>query len=344
MRPHAAQALRRCRVTASTGPRKRSRMTTQVATLDLTRAIAFELHGLFRALDLRIQAPELVRQKLEAASRRIDELLAAEWTLVPDSVTESLERVADLLRTWTPDTTDTSAWADLKAQLRERYASLSSALRRERVKVPELRPTNYARSAFHVGAALVCLVLIVVLTSEQLPWAAGAFAAWAWSMEGLRRVSKRANAAMMAFFRPIAHEQERERVNSATWYMTSLVLLALTGSPLLCVTGVAVLGLADPLAGLVGRRFGRIRLMNGRSLEGTLTFVLVGTLAARGAMLLVDTTLASGSLWVTALAAGLAGGVVELASRRVDDNLSIPMASAGTAAAVLSLLGSSAWG
>lgn len=315
-------------------------MTTQVATLEHSQAIAFELHGLFRALDLRIQTPELVRQKLEAANRRIDELLAAEWTLVPDSVTESIERLAELLRTWTQEEPhDTSTWVDLKAQLRERYAGLSTALRRERVKVPELRPNNYARSGFHVGAALVCLALVVVLTSQQLPWAAGAFAAWAWTLEGLRRVSKRANAAMMRFFRPIAHEQERDRVNSATWYMTSLVLLALTGSPLLCVTGVAVLGVADPLAGLVGRRFGRVRLVNGRSLEGSLTFVVTGTLAARGAMLLVDTPLGSGALWLTALAAALVGGVVELVSRRIDDNLSIPLAAAATAAGVLTLLG-----
>jgi dolichol kinase len=320
-------------------------MTTQVATLELSQAIAFELHGLFRALDLRIQTPELVRQKLESANRRIDELLAAEWTLVPDSVTESIERLAELLRTWTQDDPDdTSTWVELKAQLRERYAGLSTALRRERVKVPELRPTNYARSGFHIGAAVVCLGLIVGLTSQQLPWAAGAFAAWAWGMEGARRVSKRANAAMMRFFRPIAHEQERDRVNSATWYMTSLVLLALTGSPLLCVKAVDVLGLADPLAGLVGRRFGRVRLINGRSLEGSLTFVVVGTLAARSAMLLVDTTLGSSALWITALAAALAGGVVELASRRIDDNLSIPMAAAATAAVVLTLLGAPPWG
>lgn len=315
-------------------------MTTQVATLELSQAIAFELHGLFRALDLRIQTPELVRQKLEAANRRIDELLAAEWTLVPDSVTESIERLAELLRTWTQDDShDTGAWVELKAQLRERYAGLSTALRRERVKVPELRPTNYARSGFHVGAAGVCLGLVVMLTSEQLPWAAGAFAAWAWTLESLRRVSKRANAAMMRFFRPIAHEQERDRVNSATWYMTSLVILALTGSPLLCVTGVAVLGVADPLAGLVGRRFGRVRLMNGRTLEGSLTFVVAGMLAARGAMLLVDTPLGAGALWLTAGAAALVGGVVELVSRRIDDNLSIPLAAAATAAAVITLLG-----
>jgi len=320
-------------------------MTAQVATLQLPHALALELHGLFRALDRRLQAPELVSAKLDAASRRLDEWLAADWSLVPESVIESIERVAELLRRWAPDDLhDTSAWTELKAQLRETYAGLSTALRRERVRVPELRPANLTRSAFHTLSALVCLGLVVLLTPRQLPWAAGAFAAWAWSLEGLRRVSPRANVALMAFFRPIAHEQERDRVNSATWYMTSLVLLALTYSPILCVASVAVLGLADPLAGLVGRRFGRVRLVNNRSLEGTLTFVVAGTLAARAAMLLVETSAGGSALWLTALAAALAGAVAELLSRRIDDNLSIPMAAAAVAAVTLLSLGASPWG
>lgn len=316
-------------------------MTTQVATLELSQALAIELHGLFRALDLRIQTPELVRLKLDAASRRLEELLSAEWTLIPDSVTESIERLAELLSTWTPD--DVEAWAELKAQLRESYAGLSIALRRERVKVPELRPTNYARSGFHVVCAVICLVLVTLLTPRQLPWTAGAFALAAWSMESMRRVSKRANVFLMAAFRPVAHEQERERVNSGTWYVTALVLLSLSGSPILCVTAVAVLGFADPLAGLVGRRFGRVRLVNGRSLEGTLTFVVVGTLAARTAMLLVETAASSSTLWLTALAAATAGGLAELFSRRIDDNLSIPVAAGSVAALVLWLLGATLW-
>lgn len=322
-------------------------MTAQVATLELSAALALELHGLFRALDRRLQTPDAIRDRLETASRRLDEWLAADWHLVPDAVSESIERAAELLRAWTPERFyDTSTWAELSAQLREAYAGLSTALRRERVRVPELRPANLTRSLFHAGSAAVCLTLVTLLDPLHLPWASGAFAAWAWSMEGLRRISPRANAVMMAFFRPIAHEQERDRVNSATWYMTALLLLALTFSPVLCVAGVAVLGFADPVAGLVGRRFGRVRLVNGRSLEGTLTFVVVGTLAARAAMLLVDGTVgaSSGTLWATALVAALAGGLAELFSRRIDDNLSIPLVTASTAAVTLLVLGVSPWG
>lgn len=331
-------------------------MTAQVATLELSHALAVELHGLFRALDLRIQTPELVRDKLEAVGQRLDELLDVQWSL-PDAVSEAIDRVAAVLRDFGPEDiqafftssddvaeSPVRSWADLKAQLREAYAGYATALRTERVKVPELRPTNYARSILHAGSAVICLALVVLLTPRQLPWAAGAFAVWAWSMETTRRISPWANEKMMVFFDIIAHEQERFRVNSATWYMTALFLLTLTFSPLLCAVAVAVLGFADPLAGLAGRRWGRVRLVNGRTLEGTAVFVAVGTLAAAGATLLVEHSLTTPMVWGMAVTAAIAGGLAELLSRRVDDNVSIPLATAVASTVAVLLLGGSPWG
>lgn len=315
-------------------------MTAQVATLQLSQALAVEMHGLFRALDLRIRTPELIRDKLDAVALALDELLETEWSL-PEAIAESIERIAEFLRSWAPD--DTETWADLKAQLREIYAGFATALRQERVRVPELRPANYTRSVFHIGSAALCLALILVLSPIQLVWAACGIALTGWTLEALRRISPRANVLMMAVFRPVAHQQEWHRINSATWYVSALALLSLTFSPLLCVIAVAVLGLGDPLAGLVGRRFGRIRLVNGRSLEGSLTFVVVGTLAAMGAMQLVEPSLVASLAWITALAAACTGAIAELLSRRIDDNLSIPIVSAATAALVMALLGLSPW-
>lgn len=311
-------------------------MTTQVATLELSHALAVELHGLFRALDLRIRAPELVRDKLDAAARALDELLAAQWSL-PDNIARCIEHVAELLRDWSPD--DVDAWAELKAQLRVAYASFADALRDEQVKVPELRPANYTRSMFHMGSAVLSLGLVLALPTESLPWAAGGFAVSAWTMETLRRFSPAANRVLMALFRPVAHEQERHRVNSATWYVTALLLLSLTFSPLLAVVGVAVLGFADPLAGLIGRRWGRIKLVNNRSLEGSLGFFAVGTAAALGGIALVAPSMSAGHAWSIATSAAFFGALAELFSRRVDDNFSIPMVASLAAAITALLLG-----
>ena len=90
---------------------------------------------------------------------------------------------------------------------------------------------------------------------------------------------------------------------------------------------VLVLGLADPAAGVVGRRFGRIQLSANRTLEGTLAFVVVGALASL--IWLLATGAAPVQALIVALVAGTAGALAELgSSRRFDDNFSIPVAVA----------------
>ena len=90
--------------------------------------------------------------------------------------------------------------------------------------------------------------------------------------------------------------------------------------------GIAVLGFADPAAAIIGRRYGRIKLVNGRTLEGTATFVAVGTLVAVPWLALVW-GMDPGLALKLGFFGALAGGVAELFSRRVDDNLSIPVAA-----------------
>jgi dolichol kinase len=139
-------------------------------------------------------------------------------------------------------------------------------------------------------------------------------------------------------FGPLAHPHEHHRVNSATWYATALLVLALTHSKLLCTVGVAVLGFGDPAAAVLGRRFGRVRLVHGRTLEGTLSFVGVATAVAFLALWLGYPHPVAGAL-LLALSGALAGGLAELFSLRVDDNLSVPLAAAVAAAGAAWALG-----
>lgn len=210
--------------------------------------------------------------------------------------------------------------------------------RRESIHAPANRPTNYARSLFHVasaGVALSCIELLrapVALLAIAVGWAA-----FAWTCEVARRVSPWVNARLMRLFGPVAHAHETHRVNSATWYATALVLLALTGSTVLCATGVVVLGVGDPIAALVGRRWGRTKLVHGRSLEGTLAFVV-----SAGTVMFVLLTLLHGPLslqarLLLATGAAVAGALAELFSVHVDDNLSVPVSAAAGAWLVATL-------
>ena len=117
------------------------------------------------------------------------------------------------------------------------------------------------------------------------------------------------------------------------------MVLSLTRSPLVCGVGIAVLGYGDPVAALIGRRFGRHKLVHGRSLEGSVAFFtsgLVGSFA-------IASLFAPGVAWITLLAIALAGAcagtLAELFGLRIDDNLSVAVTATAAAAATAILLG-----
>src|SRR5690606_14694671 len=99
--------------------------------------------------------------------------------------------------------------------------------------VPSLRPGNLSRNLFHVGAAaaIVLLVEYALRTKALMVGAATAGAALAWTLEVARRRSARLNRWLMRAFGPVAHPHEHHQINSATWFATSLVALAVLFEP-----------------------------------------------------------------------------------------------------------------
>jgi dolichol kinase len=97
--------------------------------------------------------------------------------------------------------------------------------------------------------------------------------------------------------------------------------------PLCAAAGMAVLMTADAAAALIGRKFGKHKLVNGKSLEGTLAFVLTGVLATGVCISAVGVS----SLLPYVLPAVILAALAELFQKqlKVDDNFSIPLVTAG---------------
>lgn len=298
------------------------------------RDLALQLHGLLSDIDparwedgragtLRARLQELQR-RMEA---RRGHFAALASTLRAEL--SSLDGPAPELR---------ARWLSFKQRVLPAYLELARSLRAEDIHVPSLRPTNYGRNLFHAGSALVGLVSIQLLPM----WAVLAFAvAWAtfgWGSEIANRTSPTLKRMLFRVFGPLAHPHEHHRVNSATWYATALLVLALTHSKLLCTVGVAVLGFGDPAAAVLGRRFGRVKLVHGRTLEGTLCFA-AAAMAAAFLSLRLGYPYPVGEALLLALSGAVAGALAELFSLRVDDNLSVPLSAAAAAAAVAWALG-----
>lgn len=312
-------------------------MSTALATA--TQPIARELHSALLALD-PARFDDTKRAELAARLAGVrDRFTALLESADRDAVAERLAALAEVLRAKLPDPNAArERWMRLRDELQPSYEALVVALRDHAVHVPSLRPTNYVRNVFHVVNALGVVALVELVPMPIVRWiASGAFALVVF-LESIRRLSPRANAVIMKVFGAVAHPYEHYRVNSGTWYVAALFVLAWLGRADVGAAAVAVLGLADPAASLVGRRFGRTKLLHGRTLEGSATFVLVGFAAAIAVFRAFHPELGWGVTLAGAAAAALAGAIAEALSRRVDDNFSIPVIAAAAAWGVLTVL------
>ena len=149
-------------------------------------------------------------------------------------------------------------WIELRNKLHQAYDRLVIALRSHSVSVPDFRPTNHARTFFHMGIAALAITVILLFTLYPslefgyLKWITVAIAVGVWTTQLAVMNSRRVHRVCLSRIGQFAHKHEYHRVNSATWFGTSLVVLSLLG-PIPAVLGIAALGFGDAAAGfLVG--------------------------------------------------------------------------------------------
>jgi dolichol kinase len=124
------------------------------------------------------------------------------------------------------------------------------------------------------------------------------------------------NRLFFMSFRLLASPREAGAVASSSWYAlgATLVWAFTPGWP--AVAALLVLGLADPAASVMGRAFGRRPLGKGTRL-GSLVFFSVAT-----AILVPFVG------WAPALGTAVIVALVEIMPWGVDDNLTVPVATA----------------
>lgn len=285
------------------------------------------------------------REQLRAAFaeyREDIETVLGDWSSEGslEAVHAKLEQVRGVVVDNLPSADDVKArWMEFRDEIHPAYEELAEALKSAHVELPSVRPTNYWRSTFHVLGAVLAMLFV-----EYAPWTAViviplVVATFFWFLEIMRRVSKPWNDFLMKLTDKINHPHERYRVNSSTWFATALFLLSLTYEPIAGAAAVLVLGFGDPIAGLVGRRWGRTKLVNGRSLEGTLAFAVISFLVVMAMFALWHGDVSTQTVLIVSAVAAISGAVTELFSRRVDDNFAIPMVVGALVWATLGVIG-----
>lgn len=176
-----------------------------------------------------------------------------------------------------------------------------------------------ARKAIHVLASLGAAAVVLWLPPIHAAIALAAATTVALTVELARRSSRGVGRVFHRRLGWLLREGEETRLTGATTLAIGYTIPAVLFPGLPTVAAILVAGVADAVAAVVGKRFGRVRYPGGKSVEGSLAFLAVVFLVMLGFRELA---------WAPALAAAAALTLVEAPTLRVDDNLYLPLAAA----------------
>ncbi len=118
------------------------------------------------------------------------------------------------------------------------------------------------------------------------------------------------------------HEQDGDlkRLSGATNVLLSACFCVLAFPKIVTINAFAVLIISDTTSALIGRRYGKRRFLH-KSLEGSIAFFVSAAIV----ILLAPKVNGSAFEYGIGFVASAIGAVVEAASVRIDDNISVPV-------------------
>ena len=147
----------------------------------------------------------------------------------------------------------------------------------------------------------------------------GIFVAW----EIVRFASPSVNRWMVSHLGVMLKKEEGFRLTGTTYLLLSSLAVFLLFDKYVAITSLLFLSIGDLMATVIGEKYGR-RIVFNKSLEGSLaclvTCLLIGVLMTR---------ISSAMVLPVAIVGAVSATIVELLPIPVDDNLTIPLFSAG---------------
>ncbi len=191
---------------------------------------------------------------------------------------------------------------------------------------------QWRRKLFHTLSGLLGLWMYAYsgLSEKTVIFILATYFASAVLTEVVRRVWPSTNDTICRLMASVMRERERRQISSATWYLGSMLVVFLIFSKPIGTLTLFYIAVGDPVAGIVGTKWGKHRLANHVSQEGFAASWLIcflGTLFFMGTG--IDSfQLSGGVLLIFSILGGLIGAGSESLLKQWDDNLTIPLLSA----------------
>jgi dolichol kinase len=182
------------------------------------------------------------------------------------------------------------------------------------------------RRLFHlVNGVSTATAYALLFTHEQVVRIFGTVACVVYVVDRIRIAYPEVVARRAAWVnRLLVRAEEQVRESAMIPYVIAVLLTILTVPKRAALIAIYTLAIADPLAAVVGIRYGRHRVAHNRTLEGSLAF-LGATVVIAALVLSWATDAAALAITGASLTIGLAAAGFEVLPLRIDDNLTIPL-------------------
>jgi diacylglycerol kinase (CTP) len=164
----------------------------------------------------------------------------------------------------------------------------------------------------------------VLFTHEQIVHVFGVIACVAYIADRVRIHYPELVARLPWLNRAFFRAEEELKESAMIPYAIAVLLTILTFPKVIALIAIYTLGISDPASAIVGITWGRRRIVPGKSVEGSLAF-LVATAVIAAVALGTTSPASRGAVALAAVLIGLAGAVLEMLPLRIDDNLTIPV-------------------
>ena len=216
----------------------------------------------------------------------------------------------------------------------------------ESINAPDNAPSatrsdlQLGRRLFHVvNGAVIATAYALFFTHEQIVQIFGAIACTVYIIDRIRIAYPEAVARHAPWVNhTLVRAEEQVREAAMTPFAIAVLLTILAVPKLAALVGIYTLAIADPLAAVVGIRFGRRRIAHNRTLDGSLAF-FTATVAIAALVFHWGTDASASTIAAASAAIGILAAGCELLPLRIDDNLTIPIVVGFATWAITTLFG-----
>ncbi len=183
------------------------------------------------------------------------------------------------------------------------------------------------RRLFHMGSGVtVAFIYNFLLTHQQAVSILGTIACVLYILEQVRINYPEFAGNFEQYSKYLLRAEEQLKESAGIPFVMGLLLTILSFPKPIAVVAILTLAIADPLSALIGIRFGRLRVVAHKSIEGSAAFFLGCFLST--AAVFIGYAPTTGTAFGLAFFVAFTVGVFEMVPIRLDDNLTIPLFTA----------------